>query len=199
VRWKLLIPVGVVVLGLALVWNVWGFVDRQVNTFRLKATATILVDGVPRTGSSVQEYKLVWNYVTSAWLLLGRGEGIVIDVPGEEPIYVQFAVDTVFGNCANRVDGQAALYQSLLDLEHCDVKTFPAAITFKGNTPVAVYLGKFHGPQNPFVSMSFERTNDSLTVGRMPPPESESAVVRVSYDGHTRRFSKLDFNRETLR
>lgn len=163
----------VAVLGYLL----WQRVDIDSRTFRLKATATILVDGVERTGTSVQEYRLekiypALNGFMGAWRLMVRGEAIRIDVPGEEPIYVLLSENSVFDNCATRNKGQDEVKASLLQLTRCDLQTFPRAVRFDGAgdyakaIPVHFEGRDWNGYR--FLSMSFERTQEPLTEGFIP-------------------------------
>jgi len=143
--------------------------------FKLQATATVRVDGVDYTGSAVQEFSLGWAIrgldMTGAWGLRTRGEAVRIDIPDEEPIYVLISANTVFYNCADRWF-QDAIRESLLNLKKCDVRKFPSAVRFDGSgdysEAIAVhYAGKdWNGYE--FVSMSFTRTNEPITEGRIP-------------------------------
>lgn len=188
---------------------VLGFADEGPTTFRLKATATFLVDGVERTGSSVQEYGLEWNYQpqignNGAWRLLVKGEGIRVDVPNAEPIYVQLASGTVFNNCAVRSQGQDELRKSLLGIEHCDVDFYPTAIRFAGeshSSVLAVHAARQDRNGYRFVSMTFDRTEDPITEGNIPSdmPTDPKGLIYLKYDGLTDIMSLLSFESEDFR
>lgn len=158
------------------------------KTFRLKATATILVDGVERTGMSVQEYHLetgsrgfdVFNYT---WVLKVRGEAVRIDVPGEEPIYVTMYANTVYANCAAGAGDRDAIKDRLLQFTRCVVRVrpyrpgshprvYPPTVRFDGSgnyeEAIPVYVGGEDADGYQFVSMTYERTNDPVTEGRIP-------------------------------
>ena len=150
----------------------------QSYIFRLRATATVLVDGVEYTGSSVQEFKITRDYEpqigrTGAWGLKVRGEGIRIDIPDEEPIYVLISANPVFYNCID-LTSQDSIKTGLSNIIHCDLPKFPSAVRFDGSgdysEAIAVhYEGKdWNGYE--FVSMSFTRTIEPVTDGRIPKP-----------------------------
>lgn len=160
-------------------------------TFRLKATATILVNGVERTGSSVQEFQLHRDSggqiipVYYSWDLKMRGEAVRIDIPGEEPIYVTMYADNVYDNCAARRADPDEIKASLLQITRCEVRprsrypdqlagsgVYPPAVRFDGSgnydEAIPVYVGGKNVEGYQFVSMTYERTNDPITEGRVP-------------------------------
>ena len=197
----------VAVLGVLL----WQRMDVDSRTFRLKATATILVDGVERTGSAVQEYRLDWNWQpqvgnNGAWRLVVRGEAIRIDVPSEEPIYALISADVAYDNCANRTGSQDQIKDSLLGLTRCEVKQlFPTTIRFDGSgnyqEAIAVHVGGEDRNGYRFARMTFERTDDPITEGRSPPdpwPDLDGPI-KVRAGGGIYSISKQEFKQEYFR
>jgi len=193
----------VAVLGFLL----WQRIDVDSRTFRLKATATILVDGVERTGSSVQEYRLDWNWQpqvgnNGAWRLVVRGEAIRIDVPDGEPIYVLLSPNTVYDNCANRSGSQDEIKESLLQMARCEPDSFPWAIRFDGSgnyqEAMGVHIGGKDGDGYQFVSMTYERTDEPVTEGRSPqnPWPDLDGPIKIQFDGKTHSVSTIVFNAE---
>lgn len=204
-RWALII---LAILGVAVSIAMWGGLKQEADTFRLRATATFVVDGVERSGSSVQEYRLVWNYQPQigndgAWRLLARGEGIKVDVPGEEPIYVQLTAGTVFSNCGTPSRGQDAIRDSLLTFKRCEAdKVLPTAIRYVGEDAdvLAVHgIGKdWNGYE--FRSLVYERTSEPVTDGVMPTLQSDSrGLIYVPFGTGRQTLGNLSFKHEDFR
>lgn len=182
------------------------------NTIRLKATATVLVDGVERTGSAVQEFRLQWRHEpqvgnNGTWQTLVRGEAIRIDVPNEEPIYVLIGAGTLFNNCLVRPgDTDDAFRDRFRGLKRCEVtKLFPTTIRFDGSgkyqEAIAVHVaGKdWNGYQ--FAAMHFERTDETVTEGRSPPnpwPDLDGPI-KVHAGSGVHSISKGQFKLENFR
>lgn len=203
---KRLAVVAAIILVAVLGFLLWQRIDVDSRTFRLKATATILVDGVERTGSSVQEYHLAWNILGRAWRLLVRGEAIRIDVPGEEPIYVLISPNAVFNNCATRNKGQDEVKTSLLQVARCEVReTYPTAVRFDGTgnyqEAIPIHIGGKGVNGYQFVGMTFERTRDPVTEGTMPARLwiDPRMVVQVPWGEFTNLLGGVDFKAEKFR
>lgn len=186
----------------------WQRLDEGARTFRLKATATVLVDGVERTGSAVQEFQVqkiysALNGFSGHWRLTVRGEAVRIDVPGGEPIYALISSGTVFNNCAKRNGTQEELKESFLEIQHCEVTgLYPTTIRFDGSgnyqEAIAVNVGGQDRNGYQFVRMAFERTTDPVTEGRSPPNPWPhlNGPIKVHYDGKIHSVSRQDFKLE---
>jgi len=188
------------------------------ETIKLKATATILVDGVERSGSAVQEFQLQWIYQpqigrTGAWRIASRGEAIRIDVPGGEPIYVLMSLSNDNGNygflvesqCTVRSEGAEAQRDSFVNIERCDLETFPKTIRFPGggdyDTAIAVFTADENRNGYRFVSMAFEKTSDPISEGQVPSSVISAGLrpVQVPYDAHVLVAGKYNFKQEEFR
>jgi len=180
----------------------------QSYIFRLRATATVLVDGVEYTGSSVQEFKITWTYEpqigrNGAWGLKARGEAVRIDIPDEEPIYVPISADPVFYNCID-LTSQDSIKTSLSNIIHCDLPKFPPAVRFDGRGGAERIHADIYGSgRYEFVSMSFTRTIEPVTEGRIPErlyPYQEGRPLRVPYTTEKGSFiaviTRRDFKQE---
>ena len=209
--------VAVVFGGGYLALSRWASSLPKGETIRLLATATILVDRVERTGSSVQEFQLQWIYEpqigrTGAWRVAARGEAIKVDVPGEEPIYVLMSSSSDSGNygplleaqCTVRDQGPEKQKESRVNLNRCALTKFPKAIRFEGSgdydTAVAVYTAGESQNGYQFVSMTFEKTDDVVTRGQIPQllfaPGRKS--TRVPFGRFTEIAGNLEFSSETF-
>jgi hypothetical protein len=175
---------GALTCGLLMFWIWVGWLSSP-NTIRLKATATVLVDGVPRTGSSVQEFRMEWVSQphigrTGAWRIVARGEAIRVDVPGEEPVYVLMSVSNDSGNygalveaaCTVRGQGRDVQLESFMNMSECSLERFPKAVRFDGSghdTAIAVFTAGESRNGYDFLSMAFERSDEPVTRGNIPP------------------------------
>jgi hypothetical protein len=197
---KRLVAIAVITVAIAgfLLWRI------SPPPFKLKATATVLVDGVERTGSAVQEYRLDWDWEpqignNGAWRLVVRGEAVRVDVPGAEPIYVLISAGTVFNNCAKRDGFQDELKESLLTTGYCEVKSHAAAVRFDPDhtTAVAIPIGSRSGPVE-FVGMSYQRSDEPITREGSPRHAWPEGVgpIRASFVDKTLTITKRDFSLE---
>jgi len=208
------VVVGAGYVGLSL----WANSMPKGETIRLRATATILVDGVERTGSSVQEFQLQWVYQpqigrTGAWRIASRGEATKVDVPGEEPIYVLMSLSSSNGNygvlvetqCTVRDEGPEAQKASFTNIDSCSFDHFPKAIRFDGSgdydTAIAVFAGGESRNGYRFTSMTMVRTDAPLTEGTMPMQiwAGDRKTVRAPYDQRISVIGEYSFKADHFR
>ncbi len=185
----------------------WGGSSQDAERFRLKATATFLVDGTVVTGSSVQEFQLTWSGPSvirsgGAWRLDVRGEAITVPIEGQQPIYVEISENVVFYNCAVRTNNQT-VRDSLLNLQNCNASFLPTAIRFDGETiktAEPVYIGKQDWNGYEFLNLTFERTDEPVTEGTIPPDlwVDPSLVIHVPYDRLRRTLGTPFFKKEAF-
>lgn len=199
-----------IIAALAVSWfayQQWHRSDADARTIRLKAVATVLVDGVERTGSAVQEFRIQWRHQPhlmpkGTWQTVMRGVAIQIDVPGEEPVYVLISAGTLFDNCLVQPrDTDDAFRDRFLRMERCEVKSHAIAVRFDADHrgALAMPIGSTSDPMQ-FVSMSYQRTVEPVTRAQTPQHVWPQGVgpIRARFLGKTLTITKPDFSLESF-
>lgn len=191
-------------------------VDQSAETIKLRATATVLVDGEEYSGSAVQEFQLQWVLhpelgTAGAWRVASRGEAILVDIPGGKPVFVLMSASNSNGNygflveaqCTDREGSVERQKESFLQLDHCDLSAFPKAVRLDPNdrsSGEAVYVDGAGRNGYDFVAMTFERTEDETTKGVIPRSLSDKGArsIRIPFEKFIAVVGDLEFASEVF-